>query len=49
MRWCDPCRTPSCYGEAMRRRLRAGAQGEDLRSAGPFYYDVAEGLVQVPC
>lgn len=33
----------------MRRRLRAGAQGEDLRSAGPFYYDVAEGLVQVPC
>jgi hypothetical protein len=31
----------------MRRRLRAGAQTEDLRTAGPFYYDVAEALVRV--
>lgn len=43
------CSTPACYGDSMRRRLRAGAKVEDLRTAGPFYYDVAEALVQVPC
>lgn len=38
---------PACYGDSMRRRLRAGARVEDLRTAGPFYYDVAEALTQV--